>query len=474
MESYFFYDVRLSGFEKLSDEQAARCTAIHIVIFPPLISTSEFDTFVASLHTLSTKVPISTLNLSIICQCGVYTERLLADGLAHFHGLRNLGLKLSYEPDPAAQALARSAVLSLTQPKCAAKPFPYTRLPTELRQRILSFTALVVSSDYYNGPRNYPLHSLTIIGKRLVYPNPYAIHPFSSCCDTCIPSYPSTSLFANSLRLDAATHCVCHAPGGGGAAYSSTCSCALRSALLPPFLTSRLLNADATYVCFSQNRFVLSSQDSAEDLAFLRSLPDAALAALRRLDVRLYAAQVDCFSVAGVGEDGVGREQRKAFAALVALVAEKCFLPGLHFTLDTGFLGRDYDFIEQEDESEEEEDERPDLLSTFASDPASRPAPPEPKPEPLAYVRAAYRRLADALVPLRGLDRLEIYFSRFFEEEDAAEKRVMGEGYDALARGKILWSERWPLDPHVWHDAKKLREEDGDDEEDGGCAVENF
>ena len=376
-------DPLLARLAKLSDQEIQSCTAIDIVIDKPL-SKELVRVLVNSLHNLSTKATLSRLNLAICCQCDREVGKILADGLKPLHGLKNLALRVNNRPEVGPVALAKGTVLSLTR-KTPQGGFPFHSLPSELRQKILALTDLVPD---YNNLILWKTRGLMIRNGKLIPPKR------SSCCQTCTNASDQTK------------ECACWSRVG---AYSTMCTCYEHPFAL--FRVSKILYEDSTYVCFSRNRFILASDTSAQNLAFLKNLPDAAPRVMRQLDLILNREQIRRISA----EDG--NSELADLEALVTFVSRKCNLSVLHFSLDTGFLNEDYG-----------------MLAEMGDD--------------LKWLRATYQRIADALMPLKDVNRLEIYFSKFFEEEAAAEKKVKGESYDALARGKTYWSERWPLDPH--------------------------
>ena len=378
-------DPLLARLVRLSDQEIESCTAIVIVFDKPL-SKDFVRVLLISLHKLSTKATLSRLNLAICCQCDREAGKMLADGLGPLRGLKNLALRLNKRPEVGPVALAKATVLSLTR-QIPQGGFPFQSLPSELRQKILALTDLVPD---YNNLILWNTRGLMIRNGKLVPPKRY------SCCRTCTNAWDQTK------------ECACWSRVG---AYSTMCSCYEHPFAL--FRVSKILYEDSTYVCFSRNRFILANDTSAQNLAFLQNLPDAAPRAMRQLDLILTREQIRRISA----EDG--NSELADFEALVALISRKCNLSVLHFSLDTGFLNEDYA-----------------MLAEMGDD--------------LKWLRATYQRIADALMPLKDVNRLEIYFSKFFEEEVAAEKKVMGENYDALARGKTYWYERWPLDPHYF------------------------
>ncbi|MCJ1391576.1 hypothetical protein MMC18_004440 [Xylographa bjoerkii] len=180
---------------------------------------------------------------------------------------------------------------------------------------------------------------------------------------------------------------------------------------------SRLLNAAATYVCFSKNRFILSSESSfASHLAFLRGLPDHALDSICRLDIQIANEQARCFA-----SNDLQSATANQFSELLGEISFKFNLSSLHLTLDSGWMNMDYCMRRETDDN-------------------------------LEWLRRAYREIGNIIASKfkgRGLDRFEIFLSEWFEEVDRIETMVLGTGYDALARGKVYWADRQPFDPHT-------------------------
>ncbi|MCJ1331038.1 hypothetical protein MMC10_007725 [Thelotrema lepadinum] len=384
-----FSDLKLP---ELSTEDVKAHTAIEVVIDAPL-SKDDVETLLESLHKLANKARLSDLNLAISCECSMDIAKLVVDGLAPLRGLKNLALNLNHKPDAEFSKLAKSTVLSLAR-DYSRDPFPFERLPEETRHKILSFTNLVPKIDESTTPWDE---------RNLRIQNGVLFRPYTqSCCKTC----------TRSLK-----HCACWKTRG---AYSTTCTCFEYPSAL--FRVNRLLHDDSTQVCFSQNRFLLEGDTSADNLNFLFGLPDKALKAMRQLDVLLGEEQVEQFGFEA-------SEEQQNFRTLIKLIALKCHLPNLHFSLDTGFLQEEYFQATQSGED-------------------------------LTWLYGAYQRITDALMPLSSVDRFEMFFGEYCEEEDTYEKKVKGESYNAWARGKNHWSQRSELAPHSPVNQLNDKEED--------------
>ena len=361
---------------ELASEELEGPTSIEVAIDAPL-TKADAQILLSSLHKLANKVNLCDLDLAICCSCSTDIAKLLVDGLTPLQGLKNLALKLNNKPITEILALTKATVIALTR-VTSRGPFPFTQLPTEIRQKILGYTSLVL--NIVEGTTPWDEKALCISNSCLVWPR-------WLCCQKC---------------TDSLKHCACWTRRG---AYSTTCTCFEYP--WPFFRVNRSFYKDSTYVCFSQNRIILAGDDSADNVDFLRRLPVAALRVIRQLDIMINDNHLKEF-----GKEDSDEQQR--LGILVGLIAEKCNLPVLHFALDTGFLCGQY--------AEEHDD--------------------------MEWLRGAYYRIAETLMPLSSVDRFEMFFSKYFEEEEVCEKKVKGEAYDALARGKIHWSKRWELDPH--------------------------
>ena len=362
----------------LASEELKGHTSIEVAIDAPL-TKADAQALLDSLHKLANKVTLCDLDLAICCSCSTDIAEILVDGLTPLQGLKNLALKLNNQPIAEILALTKATVMSLVRSTSTARgPFPFDRLPTEIRQKILGYTSLV--PEIIEGTTLWDEKGLRI-------GNGFLLWPRGHCCQKC----------TNSLK-----HCACWTRRG---AYSTTCTCFEYPWSF--FRVNRSFYKDSTYVCFSQNRFLLAGDTSADNVEFLHCLPDEALRAIRQLDILIDDEQVKEFSK----EDS---DEQQNFRTLVGLIAQKCNLPVLHFALDTGFLCEEY------------------ALATDDTE----------------WLRGTYHCIANALMPLSSVDRFEMFFSEYCEEEEVCEKKVKGEAYNALARGKNHWSRRWELAPH--------------------------
>ena len=156
-----------------------------------------------------------------------------------------------HEQSPAQSNTALALTNSVSQ-----APFSFTRLPTEIRQKILAYTNLVPD---YTDPIQCTEHGILIRNGRI-------LRPIGSCYDHAL------------------------------------------------FLVNKMLYEDSIYVFFSRNRFLLCADTSAANLAFLQKLSDKAMYAMRMIDVQLLGPSADRFA------QGDSEEQRdfKAVVALVA------------------------------------------------------------------------------------------------------------------------------------------------------------
>ena len=380
----------LAVLSKLSSGALAALNAIDICV-PTALEKGDAEAFLQSIQPLIRGVKLSAFSLGIWCQTDKVAGRILIDGLKTLQGIKDLSLTLDDSPDPESSFVVKSAVLSLTnRAPVSFKPFRFTELPTEIRHHILSYTDLV--PRYIN--HEWCSRVIEIKDGRVQRPR-------RSCCKTC----------TNSLAA-----CACWFNGG---AFSTRCTCYSHPYAL--FMASRSINADATYVYFSSNRFILSSKSYVRSHSeFLLSLPNHALQSIRKLDIQISMM------------DFVPYDPQCAaayeFSCLLEIIFTKFNLPALHLTLNSDLEKDKYS------------------VSTDYGNIVGW----------LEWALVNYRRIARITtleLQGQGLDRFEVFLGEG-SEEDKIERTVMGNGYDALARGKLLREERLSSNPHMKLDKK--------------------
>ena len=369
---------------KLSTGALTSLKAVDVVVTTPLYK-SNIEAFLQSIRQLVLMVNLSTFSFGISCKIDGVTGGILLDGLKVLQGIKELSLRLNDFPDPSLISVVKSTALTLTgRSHIPPKPFRFTELPVELRHLVICHTDLV---PFYNSHQSYPSCIWINDGK--------IDQDYGICCRTC----------TNSL-----TECACWSRAR---AYSTQCTC--RSHTFGLFRVSRSLNADAAYVCFSKNRFVLRCDSSfASHTAFLLSLPSHALYSIRQLDIQVSDVQIGCFEP-DRSQSAIINEVSK----LLGVISTTFNLPLLHLSLD--FFGLSIDDFSDDDDDD------------------------------LDWVYELHREISRVIALKfkgRGLDRFEVFSNFWCEEEDELEKMVMGDGYDALARGKVHWEDRSPSDPH--------------------------
>ena len=189
------------------------------------------------------------LQLHLVCDVEDLEGAALAiEPLSGTQTLLNCALRLSRQPDPLLQDLARQTATRamgrcLDQPE---SPFRFLALPPELRRQVLEYTDLVtpLCEVEWNPEKGYYLYYRGCGGS---YDCPDDLHvacQFRNCWGS---SYIG---------------CFCRR---SHAAFSSNCHC-----WSPPtslFLVSRLLLEDAQEVFFTRNRFIITPSAGCNHLA---------------------------------------------------------------------------------------------------------------------------------------------------------------------------------------------------------------
>lgn len=306
----------LEPFLRLSSNALAALRCLHIELGPchtELIrlckvlsaqSTPSQLSFSLSLEFPSNFVPgiLDPLeDLAGLKDCAISLSRTIEEdvrGLGRIDGRSIFSLRP--EPSKELRELAKFTALRLTRPTALpSKPFPFARLPAEVRAQILYFVHVGPSSN-----------GIEIRNHRICPPR--------SCCVTCTPT----------LSI-----CACWSRK---AAYSTTCSC--YSPPLSLFYVSRLMNTEATYSYFSHNRFIVGHMSFKETLEFFRSLSPLAVRSIRSLDLKIFDWQLRYWHNAKF------MEPNQCYA-LAEFIAENFDLPRLHLYLVSSFMpGPEYDF----------------------------------------------------------------------------------------------------------------------------------
>ena len=201
-------------------------------------------------------------------------------------------------------SVAKSVALGLTNAaRTPQKPFPFMRLPKEIRYQILGMTDLVTPWDV----TQWESHGMVINTGRL------SLRP-SRCCGECMDYL--------------ATGCNCEARG---CAYATTCRCYHFPHAL--FRLNKQLCHDSRKIFYSRNRFVFCGH-VLKTLAFLQTRTPEALSSIRRLDLQ--------FWVVHGGDTAVPVHSYKEWQTLIAFIATHLNLPNLSLSVDAGSMWDDF------------------------------------------------------------------------------------------------------------------------------------
>ena len=222
--------------------------------------------------------------------------------------------------------------------------------------------------------------------------------------------------------------CSCKEQSG---TYSSSCECRTRfnTAL---FRVNRQLYHEALEILYPNNRFRFSG-DLTVTHNVLRQFPIQALPLLRKLDIQ--------FDITHVTQWNHPLSLfPKQWQTLLQFLALNLDLPNLWLSIIIGKCDDEY------------------MLDDESGLPSS-------------IVIASHNAILKAVQQLKGLGKLFVFFHELCHMEEAAEKEVMGEGYDSGKEGKLPPHARSFTSPHMqWRESEfdeGPNPRDRDDEEDG-------
>ena len=388
----------------------------------PLSNISRHDKTVISewaklVKYIAPHITPSQLKLCLICDTAdrATAETILAP-LTHFPILSECSIRISRSPDRDLQRLLKATTLRLTgrSENAFRRPFPFTLLPTELQLRILTHTDLVAPADLDWDPGNgYTCHNSQQVpeGEDLYTyspgPNPYT-------CLTCTGVLENRSWQSERKQLDPRS-CT----------LSARCHCWRFPA--PLFLVSRTVNQEAHRIFFSLNHFNILPHGGRDRLAqlyktqtmspFVMLLPSYAINRLRSLQF------VFPYSCSFLAEPSLAT----AWHQSIRLLAAHADLPKLELTLDWS-VGRKWPYY-----SEEMDLEAWRIWESYQNDVAPV----------MELGKAGLKDIWIHLAwPLHEYDTREKRQSKLRWEREL-EARVMGDKYDAEARGKWKAKGRW-------------------------------
>ncbi|PSS10877.1 hypothetical protein M430DRAFT_180225 [Amorphotheca resinae ATCC 22711] len=215
---------------------------------------------------LSSAISPGQLRFTFICDVeDLDTGRQVIEPLLGLPTLKQCNIRLGRQRNYQLSALAQETslrMMGLLGPKL--DPFPFGRLPRELRLYILGFTHL--------GRRGYRAdgdNHLRIQGSKLACQTDGPLR--KSCCRQC---------------TETLIDCCCP---NRRASYSRDCDCRLFPFELA--LVNRQFHQDAMEVLFSQNCFDFF-QDPEETISFLSRLPKGALSYIRRVQFQISEDEV--------------------------------------------------------------------------------------------------------------------------------------------------------------------------------------
>jgi hypothetical protein len=339
----------------------------------------------------------SLASLTIIADCNsLQTAYEVTEPLNGLRVLQTCSIRLGQLPNHQLMRVAEATANNLTDRHPGTR-FPFRRLPAELQEMILSYTDLV--SPLYlacsqMGQDGRPPKSLRQLGDNNVL-----------CCRRC------------SDTLD-----VCACPSRHAAYTTNNCTCwRFPSAL---FLVDRNLNALATRVFYSQNKFILIAGEVEDafsppttdqylrgQTALITSLPKSALPHLRWIEVSLKTLYPsDCLP---------GTSGQAAWTGLAAVIKSVARTTPLTVQLRLGDGVHDLFMNPEMDDAEvvQKWESFQNIADLF-------------KATPTTGYRDFFIRLSSPQPHSAENDLLR------WQRERVLEGRIMGAEYDAAARGK--------------------------------------
>ena len=344
------------------------------------------------------------LELCFICDtANIETAKQAMQPFMEMPPLRECAIRLGLEPEQELQHLAETTVRRVTGrlTERLDTVFPFSDLPGEIQQQILSHTDLIAPRDIGCGP-----HSREI-------PHP--------CCERCTEHLP--------IDFCPIRH----------AAFASKCSCWKMPK--PIFEVSRTVREMAIRIFYSRNEFTVpahapsyafENEGSAHrvTLEFLEPLLPNALKHIRYL--RFY------FPRLGSNYLSPGETATSDWLSTVDFLARNTDLSRLSLVIDMS-IERYSNYYAYRMPGQVAEHERAMRVAY------QRVLEPGQVAEHERAMWVAYQRVLEPMVRLSRLKNLYVYLSSRFNDsglcvrdqrEQILEKRVMGDDYDSLSCGK--------------------------------------
>ena len=347
----------------------------------------------------------SRLRLCFICDTDNYA--IAQDFVQHLYYLPRLAacsIRLSVNSVPELRHLAASTTLQLVGQSNATSTFP--SLPVELQTRILEYTDLVAPHDLEWSPSiGYTCHS----------PSHHTMNG----------QYRPSLSIRNPCELCFRVHQGCYCRMNHEGSFDSQCSCWRFPTAF--FRVSREYKRIAIRIFYSRNHFnILYSEEHIGHRQPVMSFPPFSQR-LRQEAVRflrsLQFVNPRIISSHSTSEDA----SAQSWAESIQILGQYADLPRLVITIDKSRLREDINMYATQDEGDE-------------------------------YDRNAWARDQFLIGPLKQLHGLKDLFVHLASpkyvqasvelrdrKEKLLEQSVMGDHYDAIARGKFLNEDRW------WH-----------------------
>jgi len=336
---------------------------------------------------LACRIPSSSMKLDFNCMV-----KDIDSGVQFVEPLKRLpriiGAAVCLSPNPGhttMKDMAKTAVLELTRKAQhhstpQKQSFSWNLLPGEIRLQILGYTDLVV--------RQSPTHSQLSQSDSFEIKAGSLIPRAKKCCFHCT-----------------STLSVCYCPFKR-AASSNTCICPAVPVAL--FISSRLVHSDATSVFFSQNSFTFTGNFGATR-RWIFNLPSIYTQHLRTIELGISYEQL--YWHIRDPDTQVARD----WIALITSIASLLPLPKLCLIINARRM-------------------RETLLDLY-----------DHGDDDHAWLHTAYMQLFDPLYKQlrgRGLRNFYVLLPWWLQYETAAERAVMGPGYDSESEGKSDFSRR--------------------------------